>query len=76
MMNDPQLSSRNFWREMEHPDLGERVLYPGPFVTMTETPLALRGKAPKIGEHNEEIYVRELGVSHDELRGLKEFGII
>jgi crotonobetainyl-CoA:carnitine CoA-transferase CaiB-like acyl-CoA transferase len=76
MMNDPQLISRNFWREMEHPDLGERVLYPGPFVTMTETPLALRGKAPKIGEHNEEIYVRELGISHDELRGLKEFGII
>ncbi len=76
MLNDPQLLSRKFWVELEHPELNEEVVYPGPFVRMTATPLDLRWRAPKIGEHNEEIYVKELGISHDELEGLKESGII
>ena len=76
MLNDPQLLSRNFWVKVEHPELGERITYPGPFVTMTETPLDLRWRAPGIGEHNEEIYFKELGISRDELHALKESGII
>lgn len=76
MLNDPQLLSRKFWVELEHPELNEEVVYPGPFVRMTANPLDLRWRAPKIGEHNEEIYVKELGISHDELEGLKESGII
>jgi crotonobetainyl-CoA:carnitine CoA-transferase CaiB-like acyl-CoA transferase len=76
MVNDPQLFSRNFWVEVEHPELNEKIIYPGPFVAMSETPLDLRWRAPRIGEHNEEIYVKELGISQDELHMLKESGII
>jgi benzylsuccinate CoA-transferase BbsE subunit len=76
LLNDPQLLFRDFWVELEHPDLHERMIYPGPFVKMSETPLDLRGRAPQMGEHNEEIYVEELGISRDELHVLKESGII
>ena len=76
MLSDPQLLSRNFWVEVEHPELNEQIVYPGPFVTMTATPLDLRRRAPKIGEHNEEIYFKELGISNGELRALEESGVI
>ena len=76
MLNDPQLVSRNFWVKVEHPELGDSMIYPGPFVAMTETPLDLRWRAPRIGEHNEEIYTKELGMSADELQALKASGII
>lgn len=76
MLNDPQLLSRNFWVELEHPELNERITYPGPFVTMTVTPLDLRGRAPRVGEHNEEIFIKELGISQAEFHVLKESGII
>jgi crotonobetainyl-CoA:carnitine CoA-transferase CaiB-like acyl-CoA transferase len=76
MVNDLQLLSRKFWVELEHPELNKQIIYPGPFAKMTETPLDLRWRAPRIGEHNEEIYVKELGISHEELSSLKESGII
>lgn len=76
MQNDPQLLSRNFWVHLEHPELNESIVYPGAFVRMTETPLSLRRRAPRVGEHNEEIYVREMGISHDEFRALSDSGII
>lgn len=76
MLNDPQLLSRNFWVKVEHPELGDSVIYPGPFAALTETPLDLRWRAPRIGEHNEEIYTKELGMSPDEFQALKETGVI
>jgi hypothetical protein len=76
MLKDPQLVSRNFWVELEHPELNEQIVYPGPFVTMTATPLDLRWRALKMGEHNEEIYVKELGFSNEQIIVLKTAGVI
>jgi crotonobetainyl-CoA:carnitine CoA-transferase CaiB-like acyl-CoA transferase len=53
--NSEQLASRNFWRELEHPELGQRVTYPGPFVNST-TPLQYRRRPPLVGEHNDEVF--------------------
>ena len=50
-----QLEARDFWREIEHPELGRSIRYPGPFAQATLTPPALRRRAPQIGEHNTEI---------------------
>jgi crotonobetainyl-CoA:carnitine CoA-transferase CaiB-like acyl-CoA transferase len=36
----------------------------------------IRRRAPLIGEHNEEIYKKELGLSAEELMVLKQSGII
>lgn len=70
------LHERGYWREVEHPELGASLTYPGAFITMSETPIELRRRAPLIGEHNEEIYGGELGYSDAELAVLRAAGAI
>jgi len=76
IFNSPQLASRDFWVEIEHPELNRTITYPGPFIKSTQTPIKLSRRAPLIGEHNEEIYIRELGLSTEDLVILKQAGII
>jgi benzylsuccinate CoA-transferase BbsE subunit len=76
MLENPQLQSRDFWVEIEHPELGENITYPGPFAKCTGIPPALSRRAPQIGEHNREIYEKELGLSKELLAMLKQAGVI
>lgn len=71
-----QLASRNFWSRVEHPELGTTITYPGAFIKSTEAPLRIPRRAPLIGEHNQEIYKQELGISKAELVALTEAGVI
>jgi crotonobetainyl-CoA:carnitine CoA-transferase CaiB-like acyl-CoA transferase len=73
---DVQLKSREFWAEVEHPELGIRLLYPGPFVRFSQTPLQKGSRAPRIGEHNEDIYVKELHLSPEALVSLMQGGVL
>jgi len=72
VFEDPQLKARDFWQEVEHPELHATFLYPGPFVKCSQTPLRPPSRAPRIGEHNREIYQNELGMSAEELVMLKQ----
>ena len=76
MIDSPQLDAREFWQEVEYPELGTAITYPGAFAKFTQTPLGDLRRAPLIGEHNKEIYQGELGFSDDELVMLKEANII
>jgi benzylsuccinate CoA-transferase BbsE subunit len=76
MLADKQLASRHFWVEVEHPELGTTITYPGAFAAATEAPPRITRRAPLIGEHNEEIYEGELGMSRGELVRLKQAGVI
>jgi crotonobetainyl-CoA:carnitine CoA-transferase CaiB-like acyl-CoA transferase len=73
---DPQLRYREFWEEVEHPELGRNITYPGWPIIQSETPWKPQGRAPLIGEHNEETYIGELGFSKEELSILKASGVI
>jgi len=75
LLNDECLRERNFWKEIEHPELGTSITYPREFVKSTEVDCSTRFRAPLIGEHNAEIY-QELGLSNQELATLRESGII
>jgi crotonobetainyl-CoA:carnitine CoA-transferase CaiB-like acyl-CoA transferase len=75
ILNSPQLEARDFWAEVEHPELGTTIKYPGGFVKMSETPPRIRRRAPLIGEHNEEVY-REFGYSKEDLGALKQATVI
>ena len=71
-----QLASRDYWRDVEHPECDTSVRYPGPFASLSETPIAYRRRAPLIGEHNREVFVEELGLSEGELAALRERGVV
>ncbi len=73
---DPQLAARQFWQEVEHPELGVTLLYPGIFARFATAGCGICRRAPRIGEHNEEIYAGELGLSPDELAQLKQEQVI
>ena len=55
MLVDKQLSGRDFWVDLDHPELGKTIRYPGPFARASETSVGVRRRAPLIGEHNAEI---------------------
>ena len=76
MMQNDQLHSRDYWVDLDHPELKTTITYPGPFLKFSETPISIKRRSPLIGEHNEEVYVRELGISTKELRLLKEGGVV
>ncbi len=73
---DPQPRFRKFWEEIEHPELERKIIYPGWPIKQSKTPWKPQRRAPRIGEHNEEVYMNELAFSRDELRVLKAAGVI
>jgi len=75
LTRDPHLAARNFFVELDHPGAG-RLRYPGAPYRHTETPWAIRSPAPRVGQHNEEIYAGELGIGSERLRALEQDGII
>jgi len=72
----PQLRARDYFQEVEHPELGRSFRYPGPFVKFSESPIQYRRRPPLIGEHNRDIYCGMLGMSEREMAQLHERGII
>jgi len=73
---DKQLEARGFWTELEHKELNDNIPYPGFPALFGETPMRLKRPAPRIGEHNEEIYMGELSIPKEKLVFLKEIGAI
>jgi crotonobetainyl-CoA:carnitine CoA-transferase CaiB-like acyl-CoA transferase len=68
MFDDPHLRARDFFVELDHPDVGLQR-YPGPmghFEVNSLTPV--RGRAPRLGEHNREVLQ---GIAHVDDAGYK-----
>ena len=76
IMEHPQLKGRDYWQQVDHPDLRETLTYPGAFLKSSETSCGIRRRAPHIGEHNMKIYHGELGLSIEQIATLKESGVI
>jgi len=71
ILESVQLATREFWVELEHPELGTTITYPGAFAKASEAPLRISRRAPLIGEHNQEVYEKELALSREELLTLR-----
>ena len=54
----------------------ESVVVPNVLPRLSETPGRLRSLGPDLGQHNKEIYLGMLGLSAEELAGLKAAGIV
>ena len=76
LVDDPQLNDRGFFSDIEHPELGRTVQYPGGPIHFTTTPWRIARRPPLLGEHNTEVYGNELGLGADRLSALKQAGVI
>ena len=72
---DPHLAARNYFVQVTDPTHGT-LTYPGAPYRHAETPWHISRPAPRLGEHNAEIYGGELGLPTDTLRGFAADGII
>ena len=74
-MADPQMAARGFPVDVEHPEIGRRIRYPGAPYRFSATPWAVRRRAPLIGEDNADVYT-ELGLTPAEIESQRRAGTI
>lgn len=76
IIESPQFKERNFWIQVEHAELGDVITYPGLPQKMSNVEYRVQRRAPRLGEHNTEIYEGELGLSAGDMVLLKSQQII
>jgi crotonobetainyl-CoA:carnitine CoA-transferase CaiB-like acyl-CoA transferase len=72
---DQHLWDWGYWRKLNHPEVGERVL-PGMPVKLSAVPELNYSPPPNLGEHNREVFGGLLGLSDAEINILKEEKVI
>ncbi len=75
IMECPQLEARQFWQQVNHPVWGQ-FGFPGSPAQVSSGPLGVRRNAPRLGEHNEDVYLKELGLAPARIAALKEARVI
>ncbi|MFC1862301.1 CaiB/BaiF CoA transferase family protein, partial [Chloroflexota bacterium] len=75
LANDPQLRARDFFIELDYPELGRTISDASP-TKLTGTPAEYNRAAPVQGQDNDYVYGELLGMSKDEVADLKQQGII
>lgn len=76
VVNSPHLAERGHFVELDHPEVGT-LKYPGPgFFFDGANPMQSARAAPRLGQHNDEIYCGRLGLSNEELGRLQAARVI
>jgi crotonobetainyl-CoA:carnitine CoA-transferase CaiB-like acyl-CoA transferase len=75
VVEDAHLRARQYFVTVTREDTGP-LTYPGAPYRLGQTPWAIRRPAPRLGQHNDEIYGGRLGVSREELLLLEQTGMI
>jgi crotonobetainyl-CoA:carnitine CoA-transferase CaiB-like acyl-CoA transferase len=76
VLENQHLAARDYWADLDYPELGITLAHPRHFFLCNGTENYVRRRAPLIGEDNDEIYGKELGLSNSEIAALKETNII
>ena len=74
VLADKHLRQRGFITELEHPRRGRYPMPSNP-VRLSDSPTELT-RAPLLGEHNVVVYGKALGLSKEDLEGLRRDGVI
>ncbi|CAM5351393.1 formyl-CoA transferase [Streptomyces canus] len=74
IIEDESLADNDMIVEVEHPERGTFTTVGNP-LKLSDSPTTIT-TPPLLGQHNEDIYIGELGLSRDELPQLKEQGVI
>jgi crotonobetainyl-CoA:carnitine CoA-transferase CaiB-like acyl-CoA transferase len=72
---DPHLRSRGVYFQLDHPFIGKDWVITPPW-RFSETAARISRHSPLLGEHNEEIFGRMLGLSAEEIKALEEEEVI
>ena len=65
--NDPQVTANEYLTEYTHPITGETYKYLMQPFSFSETPATIKGRAPMLGEHTEEVLVNILGYKKEDV---------
>ena len=65
LYSDPQLKHRNHFIKLEHPVIGKHAYFNSGF-RLSKTPGGPKNPGPCLGEHNEYVYTKVLGMSDEE----------
>jgi crotonobetainyl-CoA:carnitine CoA-transferase CaiB-like acyl-CoA transferase len=76
VLENQQLASRKYWTDLKYPEMDTTFKQPSRFFLSNETENYVSLKAPNIGEHNDEIYGKELGLSNTEIETFKRDKVI
>ncbi|HVB79915.1 MAG TPA: CoA transferase [Candidatus Binataceae bacterium] len=74
--DDEQLKARNYFVRVEHDSLGRTLTLPGAFAKFSVTPVGPGRRAPRLGEHNGEVWGDLLGIDGARLGRLRASGAI
>ena len=72
---NPQLKFKKWLTDVEHPELGATVQYPGRPYDFSETPWAIRRRPPLRGEHTDEV-LAEIGFDGARVASLRASGAV
>ena len=75
MRTDSHMLSRRTWVDVEHPETGLQAYSVRPSIP-SATPYSVSRPAPRLGQHNREVYCGELGLSTSELEQLARIGVV
>jgi crotonobetainyl-CoA:carnitine CoA-transferase CaiB-like acyl-CoA transferase len=75
LLASEHLKARGFFAELRQPGM-DPLSVPGAPYKLSETPWQIRSPAPTLGQHTEAILMTELGLSGDEMKRLRDGGII
>ena len=75
VVDDPHLNARGYFAEVEHPIIGKAKI-PGIPFKLSETPGDVKRPSPLVGEHNELILGKYLGMSKEEVGRIRKQGVI
>jgi benzylsuccinate CoA-transferase BbsF subunit len=65
LFEDPQLRHYHHFHELDHPAMGTCTFYQGPGFRLSEADYEV-DRPPLLGEHNEYVYTKILGISDDD----------
>lgn len=73
LFEDPQLTHRGYFQRVEHPEIGQCYQQAWP-IRLSRSPLKVR-PAPCLGEHNEYVFTKILGLSDKEFVDYLDTGV-
>ena len=76
LAKNPQLEYRQWLQDVRHDELNDTLRYAGPPYRLSETPWAIRQRAPLPGEHNIDVLVDGLGMTRQDVERLQAQGVV